>query len=587
MDYLKIIRLWFALLFILYTALVSADEHSHMYEKGEDIIIWVDTVGPRSNQQETYEYFQLPYCRGIHVSEHHHETLGEALLGMELVNSGIGMKFLINEKNATICEKELTAKDVNLFRYAVVNNYWYQMFLDDLPIWGFVGEVDNISGDVFLYTHREFEVKYNDDKIIQVKLESGNPVKLHFETQDIPVRFSYSVNWVATDDPFDTRFDKLLDTEFFEHKIHWFSIFNSFIMVIILAGFVSVILLRMLKKDYARYDKEESLGDLDHDLGDEYGWKQVHGDVFRAPRSLLLFSALVGTGHQLVWLTLVIILYTIIGNLYAERATILTASIFFYTLTSAVAGYTSASTYHVYGGRDWIKNVIVTATLWPGTISVITIIINSIAVYYSSSRAIPFTVMLAMFAIWSFLVFPLTLLGAILCRNWANQPSFPCRVNPIPRPIPEKVWYAESLVVIVLGGILPFASIFIEIYFIFSSFWAYKIYYVYGFMLFVFIILLIVTACVTIVSTYILLNSEDHRWHWMSFLTCGSTAVYVYLYSIYYFINRTKMYGLFQTSFYFGNTAIVCFGLFVMLGTVGYFAANKFVRTIYKNVKLD
>ncbi|GES73084.1 transmembrane 9 superfamily member 3 [Rhizophagus clarus] len=570
MDYLKIIRLWFALLFILYTALVSADEHSHMYEKGEDIIIWVDTVGPRSNQQETYEYFQLPYCRGIHVSEHHHETLGEALLGMELVNSGIGMKFLINEKNATICEKELTAKDVNLFRYAVVNNYWYQMFLDDLPIWGFVGEVDNISGDVFLYTHREFEVKYNDDKIIQVKLESGNPVKLHFETQDIPVRFSYSVNWVATDDPFDTRFDKLLDTEFFEHKV------LEIFMYPLVFDF------QFLYYDYARYDKEESLGDLDHDLGDEYGWKQVHGDVFRAPRSLLLFSALVGTGHQLSE-------YRLQTSIWIEplRATILTASIFFYTLTSAVAGYTSASTYHVYGGRDWIKNVIVTATLWPGTISVITIIINSIAVYYSSSRAIPFTVMLAMFAIWSFLVFPLTLLGAILCRNWANQPSFPCRVNPIPRPIPEKVWYAESLVVIVLGGILPFASIFIEIYFIFSSFWAYKIYYVYGFMLFVFIILLIVTACVTIVSTYILLNSEDHRWHWMSFLTCGSTAVYVYLYSIYYFINRTKMYGLFQTSFYFGNTAIVCFGLFVMLGTVGYFAANKFVRTIYKNVKLD
>src|ERR1700722_9566689 len=76
-----------------------------------------------------------------------------------------------------------------------------------------------------------------------------------------------------------------------------------------------------------------------------------------------------------------------------------------------------------------------------------------------------------------------------------------------------KYRYAESLVVIALGGILPFASIFIEIYFIFSSFWAYKIYYVYGFMLFVFIILLIVTACVTIVSTYILLNSEDHRWY--------------------------------------------------------------------------
>merc|ERR1712106_239702 len=46
----------------------------------------------------------------------------------------------------------------------------------------------------------------------------------------------------------------------------------------------------------------------------------------------------------------------------------------------------------------------------------------------------------------------------------------------------------------------PFGSIFIEMYFIFTSFWAYKIYYVYGFMLLVFLILLTVTVCVTIVS---------------------------------------------------------------------------------------
>ena len=49
-------------------------------------------------------------------------------------------------------------------------------------------------------------------------------------------------------------------------------------------------------------------------------------------------------------------------------------------------------------------------------------------------------------------------------------------------------------------------------YFIFTSFWAYKIYYVYGFMLLVFIILAIVTVCVTIVCTYFLLNAEDYRW---------------------------------------------------------------------------
>ena len=66
----------------------------------------------------------------------------------------------------------------------------------------------------------------------------------------------------------------------------------------------------------------------------------------------------------------------------------------------------------------------------------------------------------------------------------------------------------ETWAIVLLGGVLPFGSIFIEMYFIFTSFWAYKVYYVYGFMLLVFIILAIVTTCVTIVCTYFLLNSE-------------------------------------------------------------------------------
>ena len=117
-----------------------------------------------------------------------------------------------------------------------------------------------------------------------------------------------------------------------------------------------------------------------------------------------------------------------------------------------------------------------------------------------------------MLAIWVFLCFPLTLLGAIIGRNWGSNSDFPLRVNPIPRPIPDKVWYAEPMVIILMGGLLPFGSIFIEMYFIFTSFWTYKIYYVYGFMFLVFGIMLVVSACVAVVSSYFLLNSEDHRW---------------------------------------------------------------------------
>lgn len=61
-------------------------------------------------------------------------------------------------------------------------------------------------------------------------------------------------------------------------------------------------------------------------------------------------------------------------------------------------------------------------------------------------------------------------------------------------------------------GFADLSVVFLSRYFIFTSFWAYKIYYVFGFTFLVVLILLIVTSCVTIVCTYFLLNAEDYRW---------------------------------------------------------------------------
>lgn len=54
------------------------------------------------------------------------------------------------------------------------------------------------------------------------------------------------------------------------------------------------------------------------DLGDEYGWKQVHGDVFRPASHAMLFSALVGTGYHISIVSLCVIIFAIIGELYTE-----------------------------------------------------------------------------------------------------------------------------------------------------------------------------------------------------------------------------------------------------------------------------
>lgn len=40
-------------------------------------------------------------------------------------------------------------------------------------------------------------------------------------------------------------------------QIHWFSVFNSFMMVIFLTGLVSMILMRTLRNDYAKYARED------------------------------------------------------------------------------------------------------------------------------------------------------------------------------------------------------------------------------------------------------------------------------------------------------------------------------------------
>ena len=77
-------------------------------------------------------------------------------------------------------------------------------------------------------------------------------------------------------------------------NIQWFSILNSLVIVLFLSGMVAMILLRTLHKDIARYNQIDS----GEDAQEEFGWKLVHGDVFRSPGHPMLLSVLVGVGVQ-------------------------------------------------------------------------------------------------------------------------------------------------------------------------------------------------------------------------------------------------------------------------------------------------
>lgn len=52
---------------ILLLALAYADEHTHKYELGDEVVLWMNTVGPYHNRQETYTFMSLPFCQGVNV----------------------------------------------------------------------------------------------------------------------------------------------------------------------------------------------------------------------------------------------------------------------------------------------------------------------------------------------------------------------------------------------------------------------------------------------------------------------------------------------------------------------------------------
>ncbi|GBG81452.1 hypothetical protein CBR_g32443 [Chara braunii] len=571
----------------------QASEYDHRYQDDGIVKLWVNKVFPYHNPQETYNYYSLPFCKPSGSVEHKSGGLGEVLEGNELIDSNIEFRFKRDVPKTTICTVNVEDDIEKQFKYAIENHYYYELFMDDLPIWGLVGltsenDKEGLNSDQdYIFTHRSFTIYYNGDQIIHVNITS-DPEGKRLVKSGSPLEFTYSVKWEPTSVKFVNRFDWYLDVGFFEHQIHWFSIFNSFMMVIFLTGLVSMILMRTLRNDYAKYAREEDdLETLERDVSEESGWKLVHGDVFRAPRHLVLLAALVGTGAQLALSVLALILIIIIGTLYVGRGTIVTTFIICYTVFAFVAGYVSGGFYARNDGKHWIKSMLLTASLFPFSCFVIGFVLNTIAVFYGSLTAIPFTTMVEMFLIWAFICFPLALLGTVVGRNWNGVPDNPCRVKIIPRPIPQKKWYLTPWMVSLMGGLLPFGSIFIEMYFIFTSFWNYKVYYVYGFMLLVFLILIIVTICVTIVGTYFLLNAENYHWQWTSFFSAASTAGYVFLYSIYYYFMRTNMSGFFQTSFYFSKTLMFCLGLGIMCGAIGYLGSSMFVRRIYRNIKCD
>ena len=194
--------------------------------------------------------------------------------------------------------------------------------------------------------------------------------------------------------------------------------------------------------------------------------------------------------------------------------------------------------------------------------------------------------MFALLVLWFGISVPLVFLGSYFGYRRKNA-DFPVRINQIPRQVPEQVWYMQPAFSIIVGGVLPFGAVFIELFFILSSIWLHQFYYVFGFLMLVLLILVVTCAEISIVMCYFQLCAEDYHWWWRSFLTAGCSGLYLFLYSLVYMFTKMVMTRGVSILLYIGYMLIASYSFFVLTGTIGFLAAWFFVRAIYSAVKVE
>lgn len=404
----------------------------------------------------------------------------------------------------------------------------------------------------------------------------------------VTVAWTYDVDWEPSEVHWASRWDVYLGMKDSSEDVHYSALVNSVIIMFFLSGMVGLVMLRVLRRDLLRYNtppSDEEKADQDKE---ETGWKLVHGDVFRRPhRFPLLFAIVVGTGAQVLLMSLVTLFFSIFGFLSpANRGALMIALLLLYSMAGVVGGYCGGRIHKTLGGREYKRLAYGIAFLFPGVVFLVFFLLNLLLWYYHSDGAVAFGSMLLVLCVWLVVSAPLVWLGT--ARGFALDPiEAPVRTNEVPRQIPEQPWYQNALLVCVVGGAFPFGAVFVELLFILGSLWQGHYYYMFGFLGLAFVILVIVCAEISIVICYTQLCGEDSRWWWRSIFTPGLSAAYIYVYATIFFFSYLNMTKFVSVMLYFGYTLVISLIFFFVTGTVGFASCYWFVHKIYSSVKIN
>lgn len=623
----------------------------HTYSTGDEIYAKVNSLTSIETELP-FSYYSLPYCQPLGGIKKSAENLGELLMGDQIDNSPYRFRMNVNESVYLCTTLPLNEHEVKLLKQRSRDLYQVNVNLDNLPAlrytsqsgikipWtGFpVGYSPQEGNNDYLINHLKFtiliheyegagveiigtgeedmgviseadkkkasgyeivgfevvycSIKYDPEKMPKQMYENITSVscpreldKFQIIREQERVSFTYEVQFVKSNIRWPSRWDAYLKME--GARVHWFSIMNSLMVIFFLAGIVFVIFLRTVRRDLTRYEEldKEAQAQMNEELS---GWKLVVGDVFREPNYSKLLCVMVGDGVQITGMAAVTIVFAALGFMSpASRGMLLTGMILLYLFLGIVAGYVGVRMWRTLKGTSegWRSVSWLISCFFPGIVFVILTILNFILWGSNSTGTIPISLYFILLSLWFCISVPLTLLGGLL-GNRAEPIQYPVRTNQIPREIPERKY--PSWLLVLGAGTLPFGTLFIELFFIISSIWLGRFYYVFGFLLIVLLLLVIVCAEVSVVLTYMHLCVEDWTWWWKAFYASGSVSLYVFLYSIKYLVfDLESLSGPVSATLYLGYSLIMAIAIMLATGTIGLLTSFYFVHFLFSSVKID
>jgi transmembrane 9 superfamily protein 2/4 len=408
------------------------------------------------------------------------------------------------------------------------------------------------------------------------------------------VHYTYEIEWKQVNTPWADRWDVYLLGIPDDSTAHHMSILNSFMITIFLSAIVSIILIKNLRRDIAAYNGiSVSLEDARLDE-DESGWKLLHGDVFRPPSAegTLFFgpmglSVLVGSGCQIgvaVLCTLALGMARILNPMKKGQA--LSTIVILYAISGIIAGYVSSRLYKFCGGKDWKRNTVLTATVIPGMILFLFVILNICLSFARASSAVSFGMIVAVFLIWTCISTPLVLIGAFVGYK-RDVIKVPMKTNQIARVVPTAHWCFSTNSISLFIGALPLSTVCIEIYYILGAIWLHQFYYLLGYLLASVVMLAVVSALMSTLLCYVRLCAEDHRWWWKSYADTFSSSIWLMIYSLWYLSARLQLMGFLPIVVYVMYMTVASVALGMFCGSVGFLSSLWFVKTIYGALKID